>query len=70
MSFFAWSVLKNRTLAHENAVALSLVLPASKFVTGLDAGGYTIWLARIIWVISVPVVFCSILLVILFFRKK
>jgi len=50
--------------------ALSLVLPAPEFVARLDTGGYTIWLARLIWVISVPVVFCSILLVILIFRKK
>jgi hypothetical protein len=50
--------------------ALSLVLPAFKFVPGLDAGGYTIWLARLTWVISVPVVFCLILLVIAIFRKK
>jgi hypothetical protein len=50
--------------------ALSLILPATGFVTSLDAGGYTIWLARLIWVILVPVVFCSILLIILIFRKK
>jgi len=47
--------------------AQSLVLPAPKFVTNLDAGGYIIWLARLIWVISVPVVFCSILLLIAIF---
>lgn len=50
--------------------ALSLVVPAFKFVPGLDAGGYTLWLARLTWVISVPVVFCFILLVIANFRKK
>ncbi|MBW2250420.1 MAG: hypothetical protein JRF60_07255 [Deltaproteobacteria bacterium] len=50
--------------------ALSLILPAPDFVTNLDADGYTIWLARLIWVISVPVVFCSILLIIANFRKK
>jgi len=50
--------------------ALSLVLPAPEFVAGLDAGGYTIWLARLIWVISVPVVFCSILLIIVIFKKN
>ncbi|OQY03970.1 MAG: hypothetical protein B6I22_10455 [Desulfobacteraceae bacterium 4572_123] len=50
--------------------ALSLALPTPEFVTSLDAGGYTIWLARLIWVIAVPVVFCSILLVIAIFRKK
>jgi hypothetical protein len=50
--------------------ALSLVLPAPKFITSLDVGGYTIWLARLIWVISVPVVFCSILLLIAIFREK
>ncbi|MCP4372588.1 MAG: hypothetical protein GY797_31445 [Deltaproteobacteria bacterium] len=50
--------------------ALSLVLPAPEFVTSLDAGGYIIWLARLIWVIFVPVVFCSTLLIILIFRKK
>jgi len=50
--------------------AMSIVLPAPEFVTNLDAGGYTIWLARLIWVISVPVVFCSILLLIAIFRKR
>jgi len=50
--------------------ALSLILPAPEFVTSLDPGGYIIWLARLIWVILVPIVFCSILLIILIFRKK
>lgn len=50
--------------------ALSLVFPVFKFVPSLDAGGYTLWLARLAWVIFVPVVFCSILLVIVIFRKK
>ncbi len=50
--------------------ALSIVLPVFKFVPSLDAGGYTIWLARLAWVIFVPVVFCSILLVIAIFREK
>ena len=50
--------------------ALSLVSPAFKFVPSLDVGGYIIWLARLTWVISVPVVFFSILLVIAIFRKK
>ena len=50
--------------------ALSLVFPALKFVPSLDADGYIIWLARLTWVIAVPVVFCAILLVIAIFRKK
>jgi hypothetical protein len=50
--------------------ALSLVLPAPEFVSGLDSGGYIIWLARLIWVILVPVVFCSILLLIAIFKKE
>ncbi len=50
--------------------ALSLVFPAFKFVPGLDAGEYALWLARLTWVIAVPVVFGSILLVIAIFRKK
>ncbi len=50
--------------------ALSLVLPAPGFLRGLDSGQYTLWLARLIWVISVPVVFGAILLVIAIFRKR
>jgi len=50
--------------------ALSLILPAPEFVSGLAAGEYTIWLARFIWVISVPVVFCSILMIIVMLKKK
>ncbi len=50
--------------------ALSLVLPAPEFVSGLDSGGSIIWLARLIWVILVPVVFCSIFLLIAIFKKE
>jgi hypothetical protein len=50
--------------------ALSLVWPASGFLQGLEDGQYTLWLARLIWVISVPVVFGAILLAIAIFRKK
>ncbi len=50
--------------------ALSLVLPAPDFLQGLDDGQYTLWLARLIWVITVPVVFGAILLVVALFRKR
>jgi len=50
--------------------ALSLVLPAPGFLQGLDEGRYTLWLARLIWVIGVPAVFGVILLVIALFRKR
>ena len=50
--------------------AASLVLPAPDFFRGLDAGQYTLWLARLVWVISIPVVFSVILLVIAIFKKK
>jgi len=50
--------------------ALSLVLPVPGFLQGLDDGQYTVWLARLIWVISVPAVFGAILLVVAIFRAK
>ena len=50
--------------------ALSLVLPAADFLQGLDDGQYMLWLTRIIWVITVPVVFGAILLVIALLSRK
>ncbi len=50
--------------------AFSLVLPVPDFLQGLDDGQYTLWWARLIWVISIPAVFGAILLVIVIFRKK
>ena len=50
--------------------ALSLLLPAPEFVTRLDAGGRAIWLARLIWVISIPAVFGSILVLVATLGKK
>lgn len=49
---------------------LSLVLPVPGFLRGLDDGQYALWLARLIWVIAVPVVFGATLLVIALFSKK
>ncbi|MCP3952791.1 MAG: hypothetical protein GY697_11335 [Desulfobacterales bacterium] len=49
---------------------LSLLLPAPDFLQGLDDGQYTLWLARILWVIAVPAVFGAILLVIACFSKN
>ncbi len=50
--------------------ALSLVLPVPGFLRGLDDGQYILWLARLIWVVSVPVVFGVILLGLLLSVKK
>jgi hypothetical protein len=50
--------------------ALSLVLPVPGFLQGLDDGQYTLWMARLIWVVSVPSVFGAILLAVAVFRKK
>jgi hypothetical protein len=50
--------------------ALSLVLPVPGFLQGLDDGQYTLWMARLIWVVSVPAVFGAILLAVAVFRKK
>lgn len=50
--------------------ALSLGLPAPGFLQGLGDGQYTLWLARFIWVITVPVIFGATLLVIALFSKK
>ena len=52
------------------AFVLSLVFPVPFFVRGLGEDAYILWLARLIWVVSVPLVFGAILLVILKFRKN
>lgn len=52
------------------AFALSLVFPVPAFVRGLGEGAYILWMARLIWVVSVPLVFGATLLVIAKFRKN
>ena len=50
--------------------AMSLLLPAPNFISGMDDNAFTIWLARLIWVIGLPVIFCfSTLLIALLARK-
>jgi len=49
---------------------LSLVFPAPAFVRGLGGDAYLLWVARLIWVISVPLVFGASLLLVAAFRKK
>lgn len=50
--------------------ALSLLLPAPQFVLSMGRGAFTLWLARLIWVVGLPVVFCLILLVVLWLGPK
>lgn len=52
------------------AFAFSLVFPTPAFVRGLGEDAYILWLARLIWIFSVPLVFGAILLVIAKFRKN
>lgn len=48
---------------------LSLVLPAPDFIVRMGRGAFTLWLARLLWVIGVPLMFCLILIVVARFRR-
>ena len=50
--------------------ALSLLLPAPQFVLRMGKGAFTVWLARLIWVIGLPLVFCLILLIVAWLGPK
>ena len=52
------------------AFALSLLCPAPEFIQGLDRGGYIVWMARLIWVISVPAFFGIVLVMVAAFWKN
>ncbi|OQY04763.1 MAG: hypothetical protein B6I22_08825 [Desulfobacteraceae bacterium 4572_123] len=49
--------------------AMSLLLPAPNFISGMDNNQFIIWLARLIWVIGLPVIFCSLFLLIAVLKK-
>jgi len=38
--------------------AVSLVLPAPGFLARMEPGERIVWLARLIWVLGLPAVFC------------
>lgn len=43
---------------------VSLFIPAPEFVMGMTDAAFTVWLARIGWVVGLPVVFCAVLVLI------
>jgi hypothetical protein len=49
---------------------LSVFLPAPQFVSRMDDGTFLIWVARVIWVVSLPAVACLLLLIILGLKRK
>ena len=49
--------------------AMSLLLPAPNFISGMDDNEFIIWLVRLIWVIGLPVIFCSLILLIALLTK-
>jgi len=49
--------------------AMSLLLPAPNFISGMDDNEFIIWLARLIWVLGLPVIFCSLILLIALLTK-
>ena len=50
--------------------AISVFLPTPDFVSGMDYNEFIIWLIRLIWVVGLPVVFCSFILLITFLTKN
>ncbi len=49
--------------------AISLLLPAPDFVSSMDDHAFMVWLARLIWVMGVPVIFCVLILFIAHLTK-
>ena len=49
--------------------AMSLLLPAPNFISGMDDNEFIIWLVRLIWVIGLPAIFCSLILLIALLTK-
>lgn len=49
--------------------AMSLLLRASNFISGMDENEFNIWLVWLIWVIGLPVIFCSLFLLIALLTK-
>jgi hypothetical protein len=43
------------------AFALSLFIPAPDFVADMSDAAFVVWLARIGWVVGLPLVFCAVL---------
>jgi len=58
-----------RRLANVLIFAMSLLLPAPNFISGMDDNEFIIWLVRLIWVIGLPVIFCSLILIIALLTK-
>jgi hypothetical protein len=52
------------------AFILSLFIPAPDFVMGMNSAAFTIWLARIGWVIGLPLVFWAVLVLIARIGKR
>ena len=52
------------------AFVLSLFIPAPDFVMGMNSAAFTVWLARIGWVVGLPLVFCAVLVLIARIGKR
>jgi len=50
--------------------ALSLILPAPKFIANMGLSQRILWWARLIWVIGLPSVFCLLCVVVALFKKR
>lgn len=49
--------------------ALSLVVPAPDFVSEMGEGAFTLWAFRLAWVVGLPLVFCTCLLMVRLIQK-
>jgi hypothetical protein len=52
------------------AFALSLLIPAPDFISGMSDDAFAVWLIRIGWVIGLPLVFCFMLVLIALTGKQ
>jgi hypothetical protein len=43
------------------AFALSLLIPAPDFVSGMSDDAFVVWLIRIGWILGLPLAFCFVL---------
>jgi hypothetical protein len=49
--------------------AFSMSFSAPEFITGMDEGGFIVWLLRLIWVLAFPTVFCLLLILTLLMKN-
>jgi len=49
--------------------ASSMPFSAPEFITTMEKGEFIVWLLRLIWVLSFPIVFCLLLFLTLLLKK-